>query len=95
MTNKIDTKYHSKTAQTAEEMCSNDKTTVILQGAESIICVTLRSICVIQVLVETKADVSEKRAVTPVCANQVLQVTNSIINICVFKVLCGYIFGKI
>jgi len=67
-------------------MCSNDETLVILQGAESIICVTPRSICVIQVLVETKADVSGRRVVTPVCANQVLQVTNSIINICVIKV---------
>ena len=95
MTSKIDTKYHSRTAQTAEEMWSNDKTPIILQGAESIICVTLRSICVIQVLVETKADVSEKRAVTPVCANQVLQVTNSIINICVIKVWCGCVFRKI
>jgi hypothetical protein len=84
--NKIDTKDHSKTAHTAEEMCSNDETPVFLQGAESIICVTPRSICVIPVLVETKADVSGKRAVTPVCANQVLQVTNSIIHICVMKV---------
>jgi len=67
-------------------MCSNDETPVILQGAESIICVTPRSICVIQVLVETKADVSGKKVVTPACANQVLQVTNSIINICVIKV---------
>lgn len=86
MANKIDTKDHSRTAQTTEEMCNNDGTPVILQGAGSIICVIPRSICVIQVLVETKADVSGKRAVTPVCANQVLQVTNSIINICVIKV---------
>jgi len=82
VTNKINTKDHSGT----EEMCSNDETPVILQGAESIICVTPRSICVIQVLVETKADVRGKRVVTPVCASQVLQVTNSIINICVIKV---------
>jgi len=86
MTNKINTKGHSGTAQTAEEMCSNDEIPVILQGAGSIICVTLRSICVIQVLVETKADVSGKRVVMPACANRGLQVTNSIINICVIKV---------
>ena len=85
MTSQIDTKDHSRTAQTAEKMCSIDETPVILQGAESIICVTRRSICVIQVLVETRADVSGKRAVTPACANQVLQVTNSVINICVIK----------
>jgi hypothetical protein len=59
---------------------------VVLQGAESIIFATLRSICVTQIHVETKADVSGKRVVTPVCANQVLQVTNFIINICVFKI---------
>lgn len=86
MINKIDTKDHSRIAQTAQEMYRNDETSVILQGAESIICVTPRSICVIPVPVETKADVSGKRVVTPVCANQVLQVTNSIINICVIKV---------
>jgi hypothetical protein len=86
VTDKIDTKDHSRTAQTAEELCSIDKTPVILQGAESITYVTPSSICAIQVLVETKADVSGKRVVTPVCANQVLQVTNSIIYICVIKV---------
>jgi hypothetical protein len=41
--------------------------------------VTQRSICVIQVLVETKVDVSGKREAIPVCANQVLQVTVFII----------------
>jgi hypothetical protein len=57
------------------------KTPVVLQGTESIIFVTPKSICVIQIHVETKADVSGKRVVIPVFADQVLQVTTFKINI--------------